>query len=107
MGEHPQVDLHTGSPLVAGVAHAYDSDSLAGSTAQERAQVSPGAWRGPHSSSPEGSSAICMSEHAAHQHLVCAHSPLSFNCKQAPLYRGFTDTSAEGGIHIPFRLVDK
>lgn len=78
--------------------HAY--------TAQERAQISPGAWHGPHSSSPEGSSATCMSEPAAHQHLLSAHSPLSAYCEQAPDC-GFTDTSVKGGIHTPFRLVDK
>ena len=70
MGEHPQVDLHTGSSLVAGVAHAYDSHSFAKHTAQERAQISPGVWRGPHSSSPEGSSATCMSKHTADQQLA-------------------------------------
>ena len=75
--------------------HAY--------TAQERAQISPGAWHGPHSSSPEGSSATCMSEPAAHQHLLSAHSPLSANCKQAPDC-SFTDTSGKGVLTHPLDL---
>ena len=68
MWEHPQVDLHRDKSSVAGIEHACDTHNLAVFTAQERAQVSPGAWRAPHSNSPRGSSATCMNEHAAHWH---------------------------------------
>ena len=77
--EHPQVDLHTYNSSVAEVEHACDTHSLAGLTGQETIQASPGAWHAPHSSSPKGNNATCMSEHTTHssRSLLIFHHSLS------------------------------